>query len=357
MAKIPLANPVLDQEMLDAAMSALQNERFILGESVQKFEEEFAKYCGTKYGVAVNSGTSALNISMQALGFVPGDVIATTPNSFVATGNAILHISGTPKFFDIEPDTGNIDANKIIPKGIKGIIPVHLYGHPCDMDPIVEIGEEHDIKVIEDACQAHGAEYKGKKAGSIGDISVFSFYPSKNMTVCGDGGMILTNDEEMHELLKRFRDCGRKSKYEHDLFSHNYRINSLNAAIGRIQLKRLDEWNRKRRAAVKIYRSMLPKEAMLAEKSYAKAVYYMVVIKSKKRDEIIRHLGKKGIQTGVHYPIPIHLQPIYKEMFGFKGGEFPIAEKFAKQIVSLPMYVDITKDDVKFICESVLEVI
>jgi perosamine synthetase len=357
MAKIPLANPILDKEMLDAAMNVLQNEKFILGESVQKFEEEFAKYCGTRYGVAVNSGTSALNISMQALGFGPGDVIATTPNSFIATGNAILHVNAKPTFFDIEPDTGNIDANKINPKGLKGVIPVHLYGHPCDMDPILEMGKDHDITVIEDACQSHGAEYKGKKTGSIGDISVFSFYPSKNMTVCGDGGMILTNDEEMYELLKRFRDCGRKSKYEHDLFSHNYRINSLNAAIGRIQLKRLDEWNRKRRAAVKTYRVMLPKEVMLAERGYAKAVYYMVVIKSEKRDEIIKRLTKKDIQTGVHYPIPIHLQPIYKERFGFKEGDLPISEEFAKQIVSLPMYADIKKDDVKFVCESVLEVI
>jgi dTDP-4-amino-4,6-dideoxygalactose transaminase len=191
----------------------------------------------------------------------------------------------------------------------------------------------------------------------MGDIACFSFYPSKNMTVCGDGGMIVTDNAEMDELLRRFRDCGRKDKYEHDLFSHNYRINSVNAAIGRIQLRHLDEWNSKRIASAKIYRKMLPEGMMLAEKEYAKAVYYMVVIKSGKRDELIDHLAEKGIQTGVHYPIPIHLEPLYKERFGFKEGDLPVAEAFATKIVSLPMYADITKDDVKFICESIMEVV
>jgi perosamine synthetase len=357
MIKIPLANPILDDEMMSAAMTALKNERFILGESVHKFEEEFAKYIGTKHAIAVNSGTSALNISMQALGFGPKDVVATTPNSFVATGNAILHTGARPTFFDIEPDTGNIDADRINPKGLSGIIPVHIYGHPANMGPILDMAEENGMLILEDACQAHGAEYKGKKVGTLGDVGCFSFYPSKNMTVCGDGGMIVTNNAELAELIRRLRDCGRKSKYEHDLFSHNYRINSINGAIGRIQLRRLDEWNRKRREAIKVYRKTLPKEVMLSEKPYAKAVYYMVVIKSEKRDDIINHLDKVGVQTGVHYPIPIHLQPFYRERFGFKKGEYPIAEKFAKQIVSLPMYPDITKGDVKFICESILEVL
>ncbi|MEM5807825.1 MAG: DegT/DnrJ/EryC1/StrS family aminotransferase [Candidatus Aenigmatarchaeota archaeon] len=353
--RIPLSKPVFNKEMEEAAIHALRNEKFVLGESVFKFEEEFAKYCGSKYGIAVSSGTAALKLSLQAIN-VNGERVLTTPNSFITTSNSILYAGGIPVFSDIEPNTGNINLKNVEVRGVKAIIPVHLYGQPVDMDIVLEKAGNNAV-IIEDACQAHGAEYKNKKVGSIGLIGCFSFYPSKNMTVCGDGGMVVTNDEEIAETIRSLRDCGRKSKYEHDKLSYTYRMNTVNAAIGRVQLRSLDKWNEKRRRAAKLYRKLLPKHIQLEERKNRKHVYHMFVIKDGKRDEIIKHLAKNNIQTGVHYPLPIHLQPIYKERFGFKEGMFPIAESFCKEVVSLPLFPEIKKDEIKFVCEKVLEVI
>jgi len=354
--RVPLSKPLFTEEMKEAAVDALQNEFFVMGESVYKFEEEFARYIGTKYAVAVNSGTFALASSLIALGIEKGNKILTTPMSFIATANSVIHVGGIPIFSDIECDTGNIDPtlikNKI--KGIKGIIPVHLYGNPCDMDKIREFKEE-GLFVIEDACQAHGAEYKGKKAGNIGDVGCFSFYSVKNMTVGGDGGMVTTNNDEVAEKIKILRDCGRISKYEHSMIGYTARLNTVNAAIGRVQLKHLDEWNEKRRYAARIYQENLPKELLLSENK--NSVYHIFAIRSERRDEIIQHLKENGIETGIHYPIPIHLQPIYKKVFGYKEENYPISEKFSREVVSLPMFPEITKDEMKFVCEKVLEVI
>lgn len=351
--KIPLSKPVFTDEMKCAAVDALQNEFFVLGESVHKFEEEFAKYIGTKYAVSTNSGSSALSLSLIALGIKNRDRVLTTPMSFVATANSILHAGGVPCFSDIEMDSGNIDAGNInVPKDAKGIMPVHLYGNPCDIEKIMEL-KERGLAVIEDACQAHGAEYKGKKAGSFGDVGCFSFYSTKNMTVCGDGGMVATGDEEIAEKLKRLRDCGRISKYEHTMIGYTARLNTVNAAIGRVQLRHLDEWNNKRRSIAEVYRKNLPKELLLKENG--KSVYHIFAIRSKNRDAILGHLDKNGIGTGVHYPIPIHLQPIYRQMFGYKEGAYPRAEEFAKEILSLPMFPGMARDDAKFVCEKIQE--
>jgi len=354
---IPLAKPIFTDEMKEAAIHALQNEWFVLGESVNKFEEEFAKYCGTKYAISVNSGTAALYLSLIALGIKNNEKVVTSPNSFIASANSIIYAGGKPEFADIETDTGNIDPNKINPDGIRGIMPVHIYGQPCDMERIMEIAEENNLIVVEDACQAHGAEYKGKKVGSIGDVGCFSFYSSKNMTVCGDGGMIIADNEEVAKKVKSLRDCGRKSKYEHSMLGFTCRLNTVNAAIGRVQLKHLDEWNLKRHKAAEIYRQLIPKELLLSGKGDTVSVFHMFVIKTENRDKLIEFLNSNGIGTGIHYLIPIHLQPIYKELFGYKKNDFPDAERFSEQVLSLPMFPEINKDEIKFICEKIIEVL
>jgi len=356
MSDIPLAKPVFIEEMKEAAIDALENEFFVMGESVYKFEEEFARYIGTKYAISVNSGTFALASSLIALGIEKNDRVLTTPMSFIATTNSVIHAGGVPIFLDIAGDTGNIDPNLIgdTPKGIRGIIPVHLFGNPCDMDKIMEFKEE-GLFVLEDACQAHGAVYKGKKVGSIGDVGCFSFYSIKNMTVGGDGGMVTTNNEEIAQKIRILRNCGRISKYEHSMIGYTARLNTVNAAIGRVQLKHLDEWNEKRRYAARIYQENLPKEVLLRKNR--NSVYHIFAIRSERRDEIVQHLKVNGIRTGIHYPIPIHLQPIYKKLFGYKEGDYPLSEQFSKEIVSLPMFPEITKDQVKFVCEKILEVI
>lgn len=356
MTNIPLSKPILTEEMKNAAIETLQNEFFVLGESVYKFEEEFARYTKTKYAVAVNSGTSALSLSLMAMGIGKEDRVLTTPMSFIATANAIMHANGIPLFSDIEKDTGNIDPILFedIPKKVKAIIPVHLYGNPCSMDKIMELREK-GICVIEDACQAHGAEYKGKRIGSIGDAGCFSFYSTKNMTVGGDGGMVTTNNEEVADKIKVMHDCGRIKKYEHNMIGYTARLNSVNAAIGRIQLKYLDEWNNKRRYAARIYRENLPENILLSQNG--DSVYHIFAIRTKKRDKISQHLKNNGIDTGIHYPMPIHLQPIYRKLFGYKEGDFPESEKFSMEVLSLPMFPEITKDQVKFISEKILEIL
>ena len=356
--EIQLSKPVFTEEMKNAALEAIQNEFFVLGDSVYKFEEEFARYIGTKYAISVNSGTSALSLSLIALGTKHGDEIMTTPMSFIATANAIIHANGTPIFSDIEKDTGNINANLIkdkdIPDNVKGIIPVHLYGNPCNMDKIMEL-KEKGLFIVEDACQAHGAEYKDKKVGSIGDIGCFSFYSTKNMTVGGDGGMVTTNDEHVADRIRILRDCGRINKYEHNMIGYTARLNTISAAIGRVQLRYLDEWNEKRRYIADIYKKNLPQNILLKENG--EHVYHIFAIRSEKRDGIIQHLKNNGISTGIHYPIPIHLQPIYKKLFEYKEGDYPNAEQFSKEIISLPMFPEMTKDQAMFICEKISDMI
>jgi dTDP-4-amino-4,6-dideoxygalactose transaminase len=360
---IPLCKPIFNEEMKEAAIHALQNEYFVLGESVFKFEEEFAKYHGVKHAISVNSGTTALHLSLLALNVKSGDKIITTPMTFVATSNVILYVSGKPMFTDINEATGNIDTSDLRKDGAKGIIPVHLYGNPCDIDKLLEL-KEKEFFIIEDVCQAHGAEYKRRKVGTFGDVGCFSFYSTKNMTVAGDGGMVITNDDKIAETIRSLRDCGREyrgkkclSKYKHVRIGFTARLNTVNAAIARVQLKYLDKWNEKRRQIAKLYRELLPKEILLEEQKNSKPVYHLFVVKVKNREKVIKHLEKNGIQTGIHYPIPVHLQPIYKELFGYKEGMFPKAEKFAKEVLSLPMFPELKKDEVKYICEKLNEVL
>lgn len=345
-----------------AALKALQTERYVLGEDVYKFEEEFARYCGAKYAVSTNSGTDALHLSLKALG-IDGkqNQVITTPFSFIATANAVLHAGGSPIFADIDAGTYCIDPDQIrkkMTRSVQVILPVHLYGYPANMLEILEIAEEHNVKILEDACQAHGAEYGGLKVGAIGDAGCFSFYPSKNMTVCGDGGMIVTSNSEIAELVGKLRDCGRKSKYEHDIVGYTARLNTVNAAIGRVQLKKIDEWNEKRRNRALLYDSLLAdldKVVLPRNNSCIKSVYHLYVIRVYKRDELKKWLESNGVHCGVHYPLPIHLQPIYKKMFGFKGGEFPQSELVSQTCLSIPLYPDLTGDKIHYVSEKIHE--
>jgi perosamine synthetase len=359
MKKVPFAKPVVDKEMLDAVTNALQNERLVGGESVHKFEEAFARYCGVKHAVSVSSGTNALQLAFVALGVKDKEVL-TTPFSFIATANAVIEAGGRPKFSDASDQDYNMnpaDIPKKLTKKTAALLPVHLFGRPCRMDEIMEIASERGLKVVEDACQGHGSIYKGKKAGSIGDIGCFSFYPTKNMTVGGDGGMITTNDTDTALTIAKYRDCGRVSRYVHDVVGYTSRLNSANAAFGLVQLKHLDEWNEQRRAVANIYTRHLDGiEEIRIPPSGDKditPVFHLYAVRCSRRDDLAEHLNKSGIEAGVHYPVPIHLQPIYKQLYGFKGGEFPVSEALANEMISLPMFPDMTHDEVKRVTDEV----
>jgi perosamine synthetase len=358
--KIPLGKPVFDEEMEQAALGALRNERFVLDESVHKFEEEFAKYCGTDFAVSTSSGTDALKIAMLASGINPGQTVVTSPASFIASANAIIHAQGVPFFSDISPETNNIDPLKLekaITAKTKAVIPVHLYGYPSDMNSINDLAKKHDLVVIEDACQAHGASYHGKKAGSLCSVGCFSFYPSKNMTVGGDGGMITTNDEKIAAAAAKLRDCGRKSQYVHDVVGFTSRLNSVNAAIGRVQLRRLDAWNSSRQQAAKEYDKSLEGvgDLVLPPKGSVeiKPVYHLYVVRSKYRDELKSWLESQGICCGIHYVLPIHLQPIYRQMFGYAEGDYPNAEELCKTCLTIPIFPNITESEIIYISQNI----
>lgn len=359
MDQIPPARPEMDKEMIDAAAYALQNERLVMGESVFKFEEAFAKFIGVKRAVSVSSGTDALIIALVAMD-CRGKEVITSPFSFVATANTVVHAYGKPVFHDVKRDDFNLDPKglgKAFSKRTKAVMPVHIFGHPCDMKEINELAEEHDAMVIEDACQAHGAIYDGRKAGALGHVGCFSFYPTKNMTVGGDGGMVTTDDEDLAKLVAKYRDCGRVTRYLHDVVGYTSRLNNCNAAIGLVQLKRLDGWNERRRAIAKRYDAKLKDVAGISlppkGDKMKKPVYHLYVIRSDRRDELATKLTNDGIVTAVHYPTPIHLQPIYAGRDGNVEGAFPVSEDLSRKVLSLPMFPSMTDDQVDRVCESV----
>ena len=349
---IPFFVQEFTDEMEEAAIHALRNESFVGGESVTKFEEEFAKYIGTKHAVSVSSGNGALQISLMALGIGESHKVITPTNSFIASANCIRMTNAEPILTDIDMKDGGIDLSNNKEK-VNAIIPVHIYGNPCNFDSVKLFSEEQNIPIVEDACQAHGAEYKGKKVGSLGDVGCFSFYPTKNMTVGGDGGMTTTDNEEIALKIKSIRDNGRKTKNEFDKLGFTMRLNTVNAAIGRIQLKHLDEKTARRREITSIYRKNLAKDCILPENKDGKSVYHQIVIKHEKRDDIRKELTDNDIGSAIYYETPIHKQPIYEE-FGYK---LPNSEKFSKEIMSLPSYPQLTDEQALEICECVNKVI
>jgi len=358
--RIPISKPIMTKEMMEASANALASERLVMGESVFKFEEEFAKYIGTDHAVSVSSGTDALILAAIAIG-ARGREVLTTPFSFVATATSIVHAGATPRFADVSSEDYNLDPKLVKAKAaddIYGIMPVDIFGYPARMDELAEAADE-GVKLIEDACQAHGAKYMGKRCGSFGDAGCFSFYPTKNMTVGGDGGMITTNDEGLAADLRKLRDCGRVSRYEHDVFGFTSRLNTANAAIGRIQLRHLDEWNERRRAIAKRYAKQLKEVSEIVLPPMGtkdvEPVFHLFAIKCENRDELASCLASQGIDTAVHYPIPIHLQPVYRTVYGYSEGEFPISERLSKQMLSLPMFPEMTNEQIDCVAEAINE--
>jgi len=349
---IPFFVPEFTKDMENAAIDALRNEKFVMGESVFKFEEEFARYTGTKFAISVNSGNAALQLSLISLGITEKSKVITSTNSFVASANCILMTGAKPVLCDINYDDGNIDIKTTNEKP-EAIIPVHIYGNPCDFDSIKSVSETHKAPIIEDACQAHGATFDHKKVGSIGDVGCFSFYPTKNMTVGGDGGMVTTNNEEIKKQIDSLRDNGRRTRTEHDKLGFTMRLNTVNAAIGRIQLQTLDEKNKRRRELASLYKKFLGDDCMLDENPKGTSVYHQIIIKHQKRDEIFSHLSKNNIGIAIHYPRPIHKQPLYENL----GYNLPISEKFSNEVLSMPSFPQLKDDDVKVICEKINEII
>ena len=349
-------------EIDDAMSSVVQNTAFILGEEVSLFEQEFAEYCQTKFAVGVDSGTSALELALRAFEIGPGDEVITAANTFIATALSITYTGAKPKLVDIDPKTYNIDVNKLenaVTAKTRAIIPVHLYGQPADMDPIQEIARQKDLVVIEDACQAHGARYKGRRTGSLGDAAAFSFYPAKNLGAFGDGGMVVTNDEQVAEFVRMFRDVGQREKYHHEIKGYNHRLDTLQAAVLRVKLKYLDEWNAARRQHAEYYNQLFAGSQVLTpfDADYAEHVYHLYVVRVKDRDMLRKKLWDEfGIGTGIHYPIPIHLQDAYRDL-GYQRGDFPVTEVYADQILSLPMFAELTRDQIYKVTEEINKLI
>lgn len=356
---IPLAGPIVTDSQKKAVLRVLESGHFILGENVSEFEKDFAAYHDCKYGIGVSSGTSALNLSMLALDIKSGDEVITVPNTFIATANAIAFSGAKPVFVDIDEKTFNMNpellSEKITSK-TKAIVPVHLNGYPAEMKPIMEIANDAGIPVVEDCCQAHGAKCYDQSVGSFGKIACFSFYPSKNLTVCGDGGMAITNDESLERKLKAIRNYGQDRRYHHLFIGHNSRLSEISAAIGREQLKDLPIWTNARRKNANLYNKLLSRSNLMLPKeaSWARPVYHYYVVRSDARDKLVSHLSSKQIGVGIHYPIPIHLQPAY-EFLGHKKGDFPITEACADSIISLPSHPKMTETDVRTVCDAILE--
>lgn len=340
-----------------AIAEVLESSHFILGPQVEAFEEDFARICETRFACGVNSGTSALHLALLAAGVGPGDEVISVSYTFVATAAAILYTGARPVFVDIDPLTCNIDPAKIesaITSRTKVIMPVHLHGNCADMDPIMELSRRHNLIVIEDAAQAVAADYRGRRAGSIGDLACFSFYPGKNLGAYGEAGAIVTNNENYAMLIRRLRDHGQSEKYHHERLGYNYRMEAIQGAVLRVKLKYIEQWTNARRSHAAAYRSQLADAGvrLLEETAGGKSVHHIFPVFTPERDQLQRHLQAAGVGTGIHYPIPVHLQSGYRDL-GHGAGDFPHTEKAAAETLSLPMFAELTRDDLTRVAESV----
>ena len=373
----------LEQELTAVFQQVIRSAGFIGGPMVENFEKEFAAFCHTERAVAVNSGTDALRFALMAAGVKPGDVAITVPNTFIATTEAISQAGALPEFVDIDERTYNMDAKKLreylesqcsvseegnlvskrSQRPVTAIVPVHLYGQMADMDAILELAEQYRLLVVEDACQAHGAEYFSRKqncwvqAGSMGRAGAFSFYPGKNLGACGEGGAVTTNDSKLADACKMIRDHGQAKKYYHDIEGYNGRLDAIQTGILSVKLKRLAGWNAKRRERAAEYNRLFAASdggvQTPYEPSWSRAVYHLYVVRTEDREGMMAHLGKAGIGTGIHYPIPLHLQRAY-ESLEYKAGDFPITEKLANQIISLPMFPHLKSEHQERVAEEML---
>ena len=335
------------EELTPALQSVMESTAFAGGPFVAGFEKEFASFCGCEQAVGVSSGTSALWLALVGLGVGPGDEVITTPNTFIATAEAISFCGATPVFVDVDPVTYTMDPDFLesaITSQTKAIIPVHLYGQPADMDPILAVANRHGLLVIEDACQAHGAEYKGHKAGSLGDAGCFSFYPGKNLGAYGEAGAVVTNNAELAQKIRMLRDHGQSEKYTHACIGWNDRMDGLQGAVLSVKLKHLNQWNEARRERAGFYDELLedlPHIVLPREAPYARHIYHIYAVRVPNRDALLAALNSQGIGCGIHYPVPIHLQKAY-ECLDYTRGSFPVAEESAREVLSLPMYPELT---------------
>ncbi len=345
---------------VDAAMArVVEHGDFVLGDDVQRFEEEFAEYCQARYAVGVDSGTSALELALRALGIGPGDEVLVPVNSFMASGSAVSFTGATPVFVDCDPHTYNIDVSQIeqrITPRTRAIMPVHLYGQPADMDPIMTIAERRHLYVVEDACQAHGARYKGRRAGGIGHVGAFSFYPGKNLGAYGDGGAVVTDDPEVASRVKVLRNCGQREKYTHVALAYNRRLDTIQAAVLRVKLRYLDQWNSLRRHWAFNYNQLLERAGVVTPYVPAgvEPNYHLYVVRAPERARLQARLAAEGFASGIHYPTPMHLQPAYREL-RYQAGDFPVAERHATSLLSLPMFAELELDEVEAVAECIRE--
>lgn len=345
------------EEILSGISKVFDGMHLFLGENVQAFEKEFSDFCEVKFGFGVSDGTSALHLILRAMEIGPGDEVITVSHTFIATAEAILLAGATPVFVDIDPDTYLMDVSKIeekITPSTKAILPVHLYGQPVDMDPVLRLADENHLKVIEDACQAHGARYKGRRAGSLGDAAAFSFYYSKNLGAYGEGGFVTTNDDEIARKIRMLRDHGSQQKYHHDIVGFNARLDEVQAVVLRAKLPHLEQWNDQRRQHAALYTALLVDSPVKTPSvsSDAESVFHLYVIQAPRRDELQAFLKENGVYTGVHYPIPIHLQKAVGPL-GYQRGDFPVTEEITPKILSLPMFAELEKDEIFYIVDCI----
>jgi dTDP-4-amino-4,6-dideoxygalactose transaminase len=351
----------LRSEVIPALDRVCENATFIQGEEVERFERDFAEFCGTKHCVALSSGTAGLHLGLLGVGVQPGDEVITTPNTFIATAEAITYCGARPVFVDIDPKTANIDPKQIeraITPRTRAIIPVHLYGRPADMEPIRDIAGRHGVRILEDAAQAHGARYRGQTVGSIGNAGAFSFYPTKNLGAYGEGGALTTNNDQIAKFARAARSHGQTARYEHEFVGYNYRMQGFQGAVLRIKLTRLHAWTTKRREIAAEYRRLLAgtRLEIPVDDPRDQCVYHQFVIYVANRGSIVKQLTERGIETAVHYPKPLHLQPAYSSL-GYPAGTFPYAERACERVLSLPIYSTLTSEQVAYVGNSVREVV
>jgi len=359
--KIPIIDlvrqhkPIMD-ELVDAFKKVVESGQFILGYELEQFEKEAANYLGSKYALGVGNGTDALILALRAIDVQKGDEVITTPFTFFATAETIAILGAKPVFVDIEDETLNIDATKIeekITKRTKAILPVHIFGQGAKIEKILEIARSYNLKVIEDTAQGFGAKRNGKYLGTFGDVGTFSFFPTKNLSCLGDGGLITTQDEAIYDIIKKLRVHGSPRKYYHEMLGYNSRLDTLQAAFLRVKMKYIDRWNERRREIAAIYNRELSPYVRVPEVDEGNIhIYHQYTIRTDRRDELNAFLNQRGIMTQVHYPIPLHLQPALSYL-GYKEGDFPVAEKATKEVLSLPVFPEMTDEEINYVIDSI----